>query len=75
MKEVIKATQHEPAATAGLDLLRALADYPHRAVHINQQRTRSRVVQIQRDQFGNVIGSIERIEESEQSDLDGEWLD
>lgn len=59
----------------GLDLLRSLAGYPHRSVHLARRLVRSRIVMIQRDQFGRVIGTTERLEESEYTDLDGEWLD
>lgn len=60
---------------AGDDLLRDLAAYPMRAVHMSKHRVRSRIVEIHRDHLGRVLGSTERIEESEYEDLDGNWAD
>lgn len=70
------ATLPDPnSSTPGLDLLVSLAGYPHRAVHMSKHRIQSRIILIQRDGHGRVISSTERIEESEFTDLDGEWLD
>jgi len=59
----------------GLDILRALAGYPHRSVQLSRHQIRSHIILIHRDPLGRVIGSTERIEQSEFTDLDGQWLD
>jgi len=60
---------------AGIDLLRALAGYPTRSVHLSKHTVHRRIVLIQRDASGRVTGSTERIEMSEYTDLIGEYLD
>jgi hypothetical protein len=62
------------ASQPGLDLLRSLAGQPIRSVHVGRHRVLSRVVLIERDAHGNIIGSTERYEESEFIDLEGDWL-
>lgn len=59
----------------GTELLRALAGYPVRSVHLGKHAVTSRIVLIQRDAAGRVVGSTERIEQSEYTDLLGDWLD
>ncbi len=72
----LKKYSDGPDANApGLDLLRELAAYPHRAVQLSRRQIRSRVVLFDRDAAGNILRSTERIEESEFTDLDGQWFD
>jgi hypothetical protein len=59
----------------GYELLRSLAGYPTRSVQMGKHTVNSRIVLIQRDASGRVIGSTERIEQSEFTDLIGDWLD
>jgi hypothetical protein len=59
----------------GEELLRELAGYPRRAVHLDKQRFESRIVYIQRNADGVVVGSEERLELSEFTELTGDWLD
>jgi hypothetical protein len=59
----------------GNDFLRALAGYPTRSVHLSMHTVNSRIVLIQRDGSGRVIGSTERLEQSEFTDLIGDWLE
>jgi len=73
--ELSKSDQNASATSAGLDLLRSMAGYPHRSVQMNKHAIRSRILIIQRDGNGHVVSSTERIEESEFTDLTGEWLD
>ena len=56
-----------------VDALRALAGMPVRAIQVQQHYERRRVVEVQRDQFGKVIGSIEIIEEVEFGNSIGNW--
>jgi hypothetical protein len=56
-----------------LDMLRALAGCPLRSAHVGAHRVRQRSLQIQRDQFGNIVGTIERIEETEFLDYEANW--
>lgn len=67
--------REEDADRTGNDFLRALAGYPTRSVHLSKHTVNSRIVLIQRDASGRVIGSTERIEQSEFTDLVGDWLD
>lgn len=55
------------------DGLRSLAGMPVRNAQVTHQVLRSRIVEIHRDAFGNVIGSTERIEETEHTDTFGSW--
>lgn len=59
----------------GFELLKSLAGYPTRSVQMGKHVVNSRIVLIQRDGSGRVIGSTERIEQSEFTDLIGDWLD
>lgn len=65
-----KEPNEEPV---GLDALKYLAGHSLEAVHLGARGIQSRVVQIQRDAAGNVVGSIERIEETLYTDLDANW--
>lgn len=56
-----------------VDALRTMAGMPLRQAQQSRQLRRSRVVQIQRDGFGNVMGSIEVIEEHLIEDQAGSW--
>lgn len=53
--------------------LRELAGWPVQAASIRAHRERERYVTIQRDQAGNVIGSIETIFEREVEDINQAW--
>jgi len=66
----------ERAATnrAGLDLLRSLAAYPQHAVHLGKHRIESRIILIDRDHNGDVVRSTERIELTEYTNLEGDFL-
>lgn len=80
MSDLKKSKRGEPDPFAadlmpGVAMLRALAGYPRKAVHLGKHRVESRIVHIQRDQFGNVVGSTERLEFSEYTDLDGDFID
>lgn len=59
----------------GLDLLRSLAGYPVRSVRLSARQVNSRIVEVHRDALGRVLGSTERLEETQLTDLDGHWLD
>jgi hypothetical protein len=59
---------------AGYELLQALAGYPTRSVQLGKHVVNSRVLLIERDGSGRVIGSTERIEQSEITDAVGDWL-
>lgn len=74
-KQIIRKSQDTAEDAAGLDLLRELASYPHRAVLMHRRQEQHRTVIIQRDALGRIIGSTERIEESDITDLDGQWTD
>ncbi len=74
-KQVSKRTDDPDTSRPGTELLRSLAGYPVRSVHLGRHQVRSRIVINQRDQFGRVISSTERIEESEFTDLTGDLLD
>ena len=74
-KKVVKNTEEPSAHSPGLELLHALAGYPTRSVHMGTHTVNSRIVLIQRDPWGRVIGSTERIEQSEFTDLIGDWLE
>jgi len=56
-----------------VDVLRSLAGMPVREVQARQHFTRVRVLDIQRDQFGNVIGSHEHVEEHESGESFSAW--
>lgn len=71
----IRKADREAAKRTGDDLLRSLAGYPTRAVHLGRDQIRHRTVIVQRDQFGNVIGSLEQIEELDHTSLDGDFID
>lgn len=70
-KELSESSSEE---RPGQDLLRALAGYPSRAVHLARWTTDSRIILIQRDALGNVIGSTERIQQDQYTALDGDWI-
>lgn len=74
MKQLKRATQ-APEVRAGDELLRALAGYATRSVHLGRDQIKHRIVQIHRDEFGRVVGSTERIEEIDHTSLDGDFLD
>lgn len=74
-KNLSKRVDDPDAERPGLDFLRALAGYPHRSVELSRHQVRSHIVEIHRDPLGRVIGSTERIEQSEFTDLYGQWLD
>lgn len=74
-KDIIRQSNDPTRDEAGLEVLRSVANYPHRAVEMHKHQYRNRVVITQRDAFGNVIGSVERIEETETTDLTGQWTD
>lgn len=74
-KNVSKRTDDADDQRPGLDILRALAGYPHRSVQLSRHQLKSHIVEIHRDPFGRVLGSTERIEQSEFTDLFGQWLD
>ncbi|WIE74465.1 hypothetical protein [Curtobacterium sp. MCSS17_007] len=59
--------------TAVIDALRQLAGMPVGSIQMDRSYVRRRVVEIQRDQNGNVVGSIERIEEAESGSSSGTW--
>ncbi len=59
----------------GLEFLRSLAGYPVRSVRLSRHQLISRIVEVHRDALGRVLGSTERFEESQFTDLDGHWLD
>jgi hypothetical protein len=59
----------------GYDLLRSLAGYPTRSIQMGKHTVESRVVLVQLDGSGRVIGSTVRIEQSEYTDVVGDWLD
>jgi len=56
-----------------VDALRAIAGYPLRSVEVMKHRENSRIVEVRRDQFGNIIGSVERLQEFEFEDFDARW--
>ena len=74
-KQVAQIISEQLAAgdPSTVDALRQLAGMPVRAVQVQQHYERRRVVEIQRDQFGNVVGSIERIDEVEYGNATGSW--
>ncbi len=74
-KNLSKHKEDPDAGRPGLDILRALAGYPHRSVELSRHHVKSHIVEIHRDPLGRVLGSTERIEESEFTDLYGRWLD
>ena len=74
-KEIIRPSNDPQRDVAGLDLLRELANYPHRSVVMHKHQSRHSSTIIQRDALGRVTGSVERIDESEIIDLDGQWVD
>lgn len=74
-KHLSKQDKDPDAGRPGLDMLRALAGYPHRSVELSRHQVRSHIVEIHRDPLGRVLGSTERIEQSEFTDLYGQWLD
>ena len=76
MGKKLSRRQPDPDADRpGLDILRAVAGYPRRSVHMGRHQVRSHVIEIYRDPFGRVVGSTERHEESEYTDVLGDWLD
>lgn len=56
-----------------IDGLRALAGYPLRGVDVSRRVMRHRAVDVQRDRTGQVIGSIEHVEEMDVTDIHGVW--
>lgn len=71
----LKRTDEAAAKQVGDELLRSLAGYPTRSVFVARDQVRHRIVVTHRDQFGNVIGSVEHIEELDRTSLNGEFLD
>ena len=59
----------------GRALLRSWAGYPYLSIHLGKHRLESRVVIIDRDSKGKVVRSTERLEFSEHTDLDGDFVD
>jgi hypothetical protein len=74
--KAVEATGRVPEELRpGYDLLKSLAGYPTRSVQMGKHTVNSRIVLIQREASGRVIGSTERREQSEYTDLVGDWLD
>ena len=69
----ILADQAEQGDQSSIDALRTMAGLHVRSVQQSQQRVRSRVTHIQRDAAGRIVGSTERIEETEIVDSFGSW--
>jgi hypothetical protein len=65
--------QSGPPEPPGMEMLRFIAGLPHQSFDIGRRQVRNRTVQIQRDANGNVIGSVERIEETDITDFFGNW--
>ena len=74
-KQVTKGDTDPDENRPGLDFLRSLAGYSARSVHLSKHLVTSRIVEVHRDPLGRVLGSTERFEESQFTDLDGHWLD
>lgn len=72
VNRIIQA-QTERGESTVIDALRTLAGAPARSVQVDQHFTRRRVMEVQRDQNGNIISSIERIEEVESGHSSGLW--
>lgn len=53
--------------------LRELAEWPREEHHRGGYRGRSRHITIVRDQFGNVINSVEHIDEDEYEEYSDTW--
>jgi TRAP-type uncharacterized transport system substrate-binding protein len=58
---------------ATVDALRNMAGMPVREVQERRHFVRIRVMDIQRDQFGKILGSHEHIEEHEAGDSFSAW--
>jgi hypothetical protein len=74
VKHIKKHLDPSGANAPGVELLRVLADYPLRSVHAERTRIRNRTVLITRDGDGNVIGSVEQIEEIDFEHLQAGWF-
>lgn len=72
-KKITRIRQDVGVDKDGLDLLRELAGYPIHSVMASRRQVVSDVTVIQRDQFGNIVGSTQRIEHTQIDDLDGQW--
>ncbi len=71
----LKQQDNEAATRAGDDLLRSIAGLPSRSIHVGRDQFRSRVVLIQRNEFGRVVGSTEQNEEFEHTSVDGDFFE
>lgn len=74
MKRSPKQLDPTGANAPGVELLRMLAGYPVQAAHAERTRVRYRTVVLTRDGDGNVVGSVERIEEYDLEHLQADWL-
>lgn len=70
-----RAQRQNAPSGAGYELLQAIAGYPTRSVRLAKHVVNSRVLIVERDGSGRVIGSTERIEQSEITDAVGDWLE
>jgi hypothetical protein len=72
-RNIVRSSKNPEDDKNGLDLMKELAGYPHHSVVASKKQVHSEVTVIQRDQFGQVVGSTQRIEHTEITDLDGQW--
>ncbi|WP_323512692.1 hypothetical protein [Subtercola sp. RTI3] len=72
-KKITSKSKPPEDISAGLEVLRDYANFPHKQVDVHEQHRRFRVVVTHRDQFGNITGTTEQIEETEVFERDGLW--
>ena len=65
--------QEQQGNMSAMDALRTLAGFPIRGVQMAEDRQRTRIVEVHRDGAGNVVSSVERITESEHTNIFGNW--
>lgn len=74
-KKITRKSEAPREEKPGLDLLRELAGYPRRQVHMGKHQVKDHYVEVHRDALGRIIGHTEIRQETEFTDLDGDYYD